>query len=125
MVFVHYRLCLVRSLTVVFSCHSQNYEAMFAVQQMTDDGTEPFGLTLQDVVVDNAVGGVAFSNIGGVLSAQNLQFSNSNLMGGISTGSSVNEAEVNIGISMITGARFTTSSIMVSFSFEYSPFPSD
>ena len=86
---------------------------MFAVQQQTTDGLEPFSVTLQDVTVENAVGGVAFSNIGGVLSAQNLVFSNSNLMGGVSTGSSVQGNEVNVGMTMVIGASASTSSIMV------------
>lgn len=97
----------------LFVSSFQNYEAMFGILQQTDDGREPFSVTLLDVSVANAVGGVAFSNVGGVLSAQNLQFSGSNLMGGISTGSSIFGGGINVGMTMVTGVTIASSAIMV------------
>jgi hypothetical protein len=84
---------------------------MFAVQQQKADGTAPFSVTLQDVTVQNGVGGVAFSNVGGVLSIENLEFSNSNLMAGVSTGSTTGG---DIGMTMIMSVTVSTSSIIVS-----------
>lgn len=84
---------------------------MCAVQQQTKDGIEPFGVMGQDVTIHKAVGGVAFSNIGGALSLDSLYLSDCDLVGGISTGSSSGGS---VGVTMIKRAVVTKSSILVS-----------
>jgi hypothetical protein len=79
-------------------------------QNTRNPDVEPFGVVLQDVTVQNGVGGVAFSNIGGVLTIENLVFSGSDLMSGVSTGS-IGE---NIGMALIMDVTVSTSSIVVS-----------
>ena len=83
---------------------------MCAVQQQTKDGTEPFGLIGQDITISKAVGGVAFSNVGGALSLDGLYLSACDLIGGVSTGSSSGGS---IGVTMVKKAIITTSSIQV------------
>lgn len=84
---------------------------MCAVQQQSNDGTEPFGVIGQDITIKKGVGGVAFSNIGGALSLDNLNISDCDLVGGVSTGSS---SEGSIGVTMIRKAVVMNSSILVS-----------
>ena len=102
----------VKAHEISFSCAPQNFESTYAIQQQTLDGSEPFGVTGQEISVESGTGGVAFSNVGGVLSIADLSFTNSQLMAGVSTGTSTQAQQ---GATMLTGLTVTTSNIMVSF----------
>ena len=78
---------------------------MFAVQQQ-NSANKPFNLNVENTMVREANGGVAFSNVGGVLRMDNVQIIESTLIAAVSTGVA--------GMTVISGAMVTSSSIMVS-----------
>jgi hypothetical protein len=82
---------------------------MFAVQQQKVGGALPFNLNVEDSMIRQAVGGVAFSNVGGVLRLDRVSVIDSSLMAAVSTGGAGSVG----GMTVISATTVTNSAIMV------------
>lgn len=60
---------------------------MFAVQQQNNAGKQPFKVQVLGSTISGAMGGVAFSNVGGLLTLQDVSVESSTLISLASTGS--------------------------------------
>jgi hypothetical protein len=84
---------------------------MFAVQQQNSNGKQPFKVQVLGSTITGAMGGVAFSNIGGVLTLQDVSVDSSTLMSLASTGSVSN---FELGSTFLRRITVTNSDIVVS-----------
>jgi hypothetical protein len=85
---------------------------MFVVQQVTTDNSEPFQLQVFESEINGGSGGVAFSNVGGELTLENVLVTDSTFQSLASTGTtSVGEE----GAIFLRGISIASSSIKVSF----------
>lgn len=66
----------------------QSFNSMFAVIQQNKNGTQPFTVEVFTSDITGARGGVAFSNIGGQLTLQDVNVDSATLTSLVSTGSS-------------------------------------
>jgi hypothetical protein len=82
---------------------------MFVIRQYNENNVIPFKVQVSGSKISNAVGGAAFSNIGGELSLEDVTIDSSTLMSVLSTGS----LSSNEGSSFLRRVTVTNSSILV------------
>ena len=83
---------------------------MFAVRQQNDNGEQPFKVQVFGGTVTGAMGGAAFSNIGGELILEDVSVDASTFMSLVSTGSTATSE----GSTFLRRVTVTNSNIMVS-----------
>jgi hypothetical protein len=83
---------------------------MFAVLQQTEVGQKPFNVQVSSSEITGAMGGAAFSNVGGELMLEDVNVSSATLMALVSTGSSLSGDE---GSTFLRGVTVTNSDIVV------------
>lgn len=98
-------------LTIIFPENMQDFDAMFAVRQENDKGGTPFKVQLAEGAVSGGIGGVVFSNVGGVLTLENVMIDSSSFTSVASTGTSSQGDE---GSTFLRGVTVSDSIIKVS-----------